>query len=296
MHQQLGQLVPALEHFIAAEKVKSGLDVDQAALRYKAVVFESRLEALQRTAELESLASLGGLVGAIAHEINSPLGAIQSSANVSMLAADKLAAGHDPKAVVALRDNAQVITDASRRISELVTRLKLLAGIDQARYSRIDVGRAVDDVVALLRPEFDQRVSVSVEREDVGLLIYGYATELYQVFLNLLRNCIQAIEGAGAVAIRISADNDWFRISFADTGRGIPVLLLPQLFTPGFSAESGRVRASLSLFTCMVVIKKHGGDIHVESEVGLGSTFTVLLPRSLEKSDPKLESPGSAAQ
>jgi signal transduction histidine kinase len=145
----------------------------------------------------------------------------------------------------------------------------------------------------LLRPEFDQRVSVSIEHGNVHP-IYAYATELYQVFLNLLRNCIQAIEGAGAVTIRITADADWFKVSFADTGRGIAPAILSQLFTPGFSADSGRVRASLSLFTCMLVAKKHGGDIRVESEVGHGSTFTVLLPRSLEKSDPKLELSGAA--
>jgi signal transduction histidine kinase len=289
VHQQLGQLAPALQHLIAAGKVKASLDVDQAALRYKAVVFESQLDALQRSAELESLASLGRLVGAIAHEINSPLGAIQSSANVAILAADKLMAGHDLKAVNALRANAQVITDASRRISEVVTRLKLLAGIDQARYSRIDMGRAIDDVVALLRPDFQDRVTVSVQYDEVGA-IYAYATELYQVFLNLLRNSVQAIEGAGSVTIRITADADWFRIWFTDTGRGIPAPLVPELFTLGFSADSGRVRASLSLFTCMAVAKKHGGDIVVESEVGRGSTFTLQLPRSLEKSDPKFES------
>lgn len=293
VHQQLGQLAPALQHLMAAEKIKSSLHVDQAALRYKAVVFESQLEELQRGAELESLASLGQLVAAIAHEINSPLGAIQSSANVAMLAADKLLVGHDPKAANALRTTAQVITDASRRISELVARLKLLAGIDQARYSRVDLARAVDDVVALLRPEFDQRVSVSVESQDLPP-VYAYATELYQVFLNLLRNSVQAIEGAGAVTIRITADNDWFRISFADSGRGIPAPLLSRLFTPDFNSGSGRVRASLSLFTCMLVAKKHGGDIRVESELGLGSTFSVLLPRSLERADPKLESAATA--
>jgi signal transduction histidine kinase len=288
VYQQLGQLSPALKHFIAADQVKSSLDVDQAALRYKAVVFESQLEALQRNAELESLASLGGLVGAIAHEINSPLGAIQSSANVAMLAAEKLLAGHDPKAANALKVNAQVIADASRRISELVTRLKALAGIDQARYARMEIGRAVEDVVALLAPELGDRVTVTVEKEELPA-VYAYAAELYQVFLNLLRNSIQAIDGAGSVTIRASADEMWFRIAFSDTGRGIPESQLGQLFTPGFTTESGRVRASLSLFTCKTVVKKHGGDIRVESEPGRGSTFTVLLPRTLEESDPRLE-------
>jgi signal transduction histidine kinase len=295
VYQQLGQLAPALQHYMDGEKVKSGLDIDQAALRYKAVVFESQLDALQKRAELEGLASLGGLVAAIAHEINSPLGAIQSSANVATLAAEKLVTEHDEKAVKVLKSNAQVITEAARRISELVSRLKVLAGIDQAQYTRLELANAVTDVVALLRPQFDQRVTVSVEAGDLPP-IYGYAAELYQVFLNLLSNAVQAIEGAGSVTIRLSTDMRWFRVSFTDTGRGIPKEMLTQLFTPGFSAGSGRVRASLSLFTCRLVARKHGGEIHVASEPGEGSTFTILLPRSLENSDSRLEAGETALQ
>lgn len=288
VYQQLGQLAPALQHFMDSEKVRSGLDIDQAALRYKAVVFESQLDALQRRAELESLASLGGLVAAIAHEINSPLGAIQSSANVTMLAAEKLAVRYDAKAAGTMKANAQVITDAARRISEVVSRLKVLAGIDQAHYTRLDLASAVQDVVELLRPQFDQRVSVSIEADDLPPL-YAYASELYQVFLNLLSNAVQSIDGAGSVAIHVTADERWFRIRFTDTGRGIPADVLPHLFTPAFNAGSGRVRASLSLFTCRLIARKHGGEIHVESEPGRGSTFEVLLPRSLERSDPRME-------
>lgn len=295
VYQQLGQLAAALQHYMDGEKVKSGLDVDQAALRYKAVIFESQLDALQRRAELEGLASLGGLVAAIAHEINSPLGAIQSSANVATLAAEKLIKGHDPKAVSVLQSNTGVITEAAHRISELVSRLKVLAGIDQASYARVDLDRALHDVVALLKPRFDQRVAVTIE-SDPTPPIYGYAAELYHVFLNLLSNAIQAIEGAGSVAIRLSADQRWFRVSFTDTGKGIPADLISQLFTPSFNTGAGRVRASLSLFTCRLIARKHGGEIQVRSEVGQGATFTVLLPRSLEKTDPRLELPDQALQ
>jgi signal transduction histidine kinase len=251
------------------------------------------LEALQRRAELEGLASLGKLVAAITHEINSPLGAIQSSANLTMVATKKLMEAHDAKAVSALRVNAKIITEAAGRISELITRLKLLAGVDQAPYTRIEITRAVEDVANLVRPEFHDRVSVSIQKE-ASPTIYAYATELYQVFLNLLRNSVQAIDGTGTVTIRITADEKWFRIAFTDTGRGIDAAVLPALFVPDFRSDSGRVRASLSLFTCMSVVKKHRGDIQVQSEVGRGSTFTVLLPRSLEQSDAYLESQTAA--
>jgi signal transduction histidine kinase len=288
VYQQTGQLAPALQHVLAWEKAKSELAIDEASLRYRALELETQLETVQRDAELEALASLGSLVGVIVHELNSPLGAIQSSANVATLAAVKLLAEYDLNLVHLLKSNAEVISAATGRISELVVRLKVFAGVDQARYGKTDIVSAVQDSIAMLRPEFADRVEVTVEHDCVAN-IYAYATELHQLFLNLLRNAVQAIEGAGAVSISITCNTEWFCVAFRDNGRGIPADALPQLFTPAFSTGSGRVRASLSLFTCMAIAKKHRGDIQVETKPGEGSTFTVRLPRSLEKPDTELE-------
>ena len=288
VYQSTGQLAPALQHVLAWEKAKSELAVDEASLRYRALALEAQLETVQRHAELEGLASLGSLVAAIVHEINSPLGAIQSSANVVARAMDKLSSDSNAKVVEVAKSNAAVISDGSKRISELVTRLKVFAGVDQARYAKIDIVRAIEDSIALLRPEAEERVAIEVEH-DCQPIIYAYATELHQLFLNLLRNGIQAIEGVGTMKVRVHCDSALFRIEFTDSGRGIPAHLLPNIFTPSFTSGTGRVRASLSLFTSLAVAKKHRGDIEVKTEVGQGSTFTVLLPRSLERSDVELE-------
>ena len=288
VYRQTGQLAPALQHVLAWEKAKSELAIEEASLRYRALELEAQLEIVQRHAELASLATLGSLVSAIVHELNSPLGAIHSTANVSTRAAQKLQTAYDVTLVQLLASNAEAISGAALRISELVARLKVFAGVDQARYGKMDIISAVKDSIALLRPEFQDRVAVRVEHECLPN-IFAYATELHHLFLNLLRNAVQAIDGAGMVSISIACDSEWFRIAFTDNGRGIPAEALRTLFTPAFSAGSGRVRASLSLFTCMAVAKKHRGDIQVTTAPGEGSTFTVLLPRSLEKTDSELE-------
>ena len=287
-YERAGQFEAALRHFKQYERVKSELASDQAALRYRALALQTQLEQFQKGAETEKLAALGSLVAALAHEINSPLGAIRSSGDVVLRAAQKLGEGISERTIDALRTNSRVIADASRRIEELVSRLKSFAGIDQAAYARIDLTRAVEDTVALLGPEFEGRVAVSVECEPVPQ-IYGFAAELSQVFMNLLRNASESIPEKGSITVRVFGDAASIRIAFRDTGRGIAAENLPHIFTPGFSTQSRRVKASLSLFTCMNIVRRHGGNIEVESAPGQGSTFTVVLPRRLEHADPHLE-------
>jgi signal transduction histidine kinase len=210
---------------------------------------------------------------------------------VVLRAAEKLTNGASERSVDALRTNSRVIADASRRIEELVNRLKSFAGIDQAAYAQIDLVKAIEDTVALIGTEFDGRVNVTVEHESVPL-VYGFAAELSQVFMNLLRNALEAIPEQGTVCIRVSVDSSSIRIAFKDSGRGINPEHLPHIFTPGFTTQSRRVKASLSLFTCLNIVRRHGGTIEVASAPGHGSTFTVVLPRRLETADAQLE--GSA--
>jgi signal transduction histidine kinase len=290
-YEKAGQFEAALRHFKEYEQAKSELAADQAALRYRALALQSQLEMFQKSAETEKLAALGSLVAALAHEINSPLGAIRSSGDVVLRAAEKLAESPSERSVNALRTNSRVIADASRRIEELVNRLKSFAGIDQAAYAQIDLVKAIEDTVKLVGPEFDGRVTVSVEHDPVPR-IYGYAAELSQVFMNLLRNALEAIPDKGEVTAKVTADNNSIRIAFHDTGRGIAPEHLPHIFTPGFTTQARRVKASLSLFSCLNIVRRHGGTIEVESTPNRGSTFTVILPRRLENADPQLE--GSA--
>jgi tetratricopeptide (TPR) repeat protein len=115
VYQQTGQLAPALQHVFAWEKAKSELAIDEASLRYRVLKLEVQFEMVHRHAELEALASLGSLVSAIVNELNSPLGAIQSSANVSTRALEKLYAGYDVGLLRVLESNAQVIAGAAGR-------------------------------------------------------------------------------------------------------------------------------------------------------------------------------------
>jgi signal transduction histidine kinase len=105
---------------------------------------------------------------------------------------------------------------------------------------------------------------------------------MHQVVMHLLRNAAQAIDAQGMVTIRGSVDDRLIRISFIDTGRGIAPDVVTRIFNPTFTSRDHRVKASLSLFTCMKIVNRHEGAIRVESALGSGSTFTIELPRELE--------------
>jgi signal transduction histidine kinase len=100
--------------------------------------------------------------------------------------------------------------------------------------------------------------------------------------MNLIRNAAQAIEGPGAVTLCTRVDGTSIRIGVKDTGRGMSEEQRKSIFNPSFNRQGSRVRAAMSLFACLNIARKHGGDISVESAIGKGSTFTVILPRSLE--------------
>ena len=309
IYEKTGDLASALSHYKAYEQIKTEIFSDQATLRHKALELESQLEIhrlrnvelaelleqLQVTqAELlnrEKMAALGSLVAALAHEINSPLGVIQSSSDLTLRCADKLSGSADPRAAIeALRTNARLIKEASQRIGKLVTSLKSFAQLDRAEFGDFDVLQALDHILSLLEPEFRGRVEVVRDLQPVPV-INVYGAELNQVFMNLLRNAAQAIEGQGTITLQTHADDSSIRIRVKDSGRGIPAELCDAIFNPSFNREGDRVRASLSLFGCLNIARKHGGDIAVDSKIGHGSTFTVILPRSLENAT----EPGRAA-
>ena len=111
-----------------------------------------------------------------------------------------------------------------------------------------------------------------------------YPGELNQVFMHLLTNAAQAIAEKGSIIIQTSMEDQNVQICIADDGVGIPPEKIEHLFDPDFTKDGVRVKAGLGLFTSYNIIKKHKGQIKVESEVGKGTKFTILLPLNLQNS------------
>jgi len=238
----------------------------------------------------EKMATLGQLVAGLTHEINTPVGAMRSMNDTKSKAIVKLqkvlekiapnAVENDrdlKRAMAVISQADQLVDQGTARLSEIVENLKNFVRLDEAETVVADIHEGLDSVLALLAPNMIADIDVVREYGDVPSFVCQ-ARKLNQVFLNLLKNACQAIDGAGQITITTSLKDHLIYVAIRDTGRGIRPEDLESIFDPNFTTKSAVVRASLGLSICYQIVQEHQGRIWVESEVGKGSVFTVILP------------------
>jgi signal transduction histidine kinase len=262
---------------------------------------EVTLKELQETqselVQSEKMASLGKLAAGIAHEINNPMGALKSTASTSEQCVSKIEqfiAEHQALADIKdesrfknllqiLKDNSQVFSEVSHRISNTVDSFINFARLDMAGFDKFDIHQGIDNTLRLIQHEIKARTEVVKEFGDIPP-IPCYPGELNQVFMHLLTNAAQAIEEKGSITIQTYLEGEKVHILIQDSGVGIPPEKIESLFDPDFTKNGSRVKAGLGLFTSYNIINKHKGQIKVQSDVGKGTTFTIILPLDLEDS------------
>jgi signal transduction histidine kinase len=259
---------------------------------------ESTLNELKATqtelVQSEKMAALGKLAAGIAHEINNPLGALKSTASTStqcILKIEQFFAEGDglteiknnvgfQKLFQILKANSQVFATVGARVTKIVNSFINFARLDKAGFAKVDIHEGIKNTLTLIQHEIKTKTNVKKEFGDIPKIVC-YPGELNQVFMNLLTNAAQAIKGGGEITIRTFRDKGNVHIRIADTGVGIPPDKIEELFDPGFNKDGSRMKAGLGLFTSYNIIQKHQGQIKVESEVGKGTTFIIILPVDL---------------
>lgn len=239
----------------------------------------------------EKMAALGQLVAGVAHEINTPIGSIHSTADVSRSALDIIKSvlqatpmSDEPqekkmqRALKILDESCSTYKLASERIVEVVRSLKNFSRLDEAERKEADLHEGIDTTLTLLRHELKHGIKVVKNYSDLPK-VDCLPNQLNQVFMNILVNAVHAMEGKGTITITTENSGDAVTIKFADTGKGIPKQNLQRIFDPGFTSKGVGVGTGLGLSISYQIIEKHGGAIEVESEVGKGSTFTIRIPR-----------------
>jgi signal transduction histidine kinase len=245
-------------------------------------------EAKAQLLQSEKMASLGLLIAGLAHEINTPLGAIHSNNDIvgrSLEKLNKCLDQADPPASNA-DDVARILSVldevcknsalATERLIGIVGSLKNFARVDESDRKQVNIHEGIDSTLVLVQHQFKGRIKVVKEYGDIPL-VECYPNRLNQVFMNMLVNAGQAISDRGTVTIRTYLEDDFVKIAISDTGVGIRPESLSKIFDPGFTTKGVGVGTGLGLSICYRIIQEHKGSIDVASD-NTGSTFTIKLP------------------
>jgi len=256
--------------------------------KYRLILQEQREAERLQTAKMESLRRL---VAGTAHELNNPIGVISSSTDVSLKAIDKitesLAKDLPGKQLLETKDLFRIfelLEDANQsckvaadKVATIVINLRRFVRLDEGEWQMADIHEGLDSVLALVQPEIENRIDIEKNYGSIPK-IYCSPSSLNQVFMYLLKNAAEAIEGQGRILVKTSAAEDMLKIEIRDTGAGIPRANFDKIFDPGFTTKGVKVGVGLGLSISYHIIKDHNGSIEVESEIGQGSAFTIALP------------------
>jgi signal transduction histidine kinase len=287
-------------------KVLRGMMID--------VTDQRRLE--NELAQAQKLESVGRLAAGVAHEINTPVQFVSDSVHFVREAMDDLSqivdkyrelrnATENGKDVAAaakaaeeaeddadldyILENAPVALDRARdglgRVAAIVRSMKEFAHPDRKEMAQSDLNQAIQSTLVIASNEYKYVAEVETDFADIPL-VNCYAGEINQVVLNLIVNAAHAIgdvvkgtSSKGKIKVTTRTLGDQVEISIGDTGKGIPVEVRSRIFDPFFTTkEVGRGTGQGLAIARTVVVDKHGGTLHFETEIGQGTTFFIRLP------------------
>ncbi len=267
--------------------------------------YEELKETQARVLQQEKMASVGFLAAGVAHEINNPTGFILSNLGTLEKYAERLgslvqaqrsfiAALPGPPAGVEeleeqyrkgkidfilddLKNLLRESTDGALRVKEIVKDLKIFSRTDEGCMQRADINGVIQSTLNMAWNEIKYKATLEKEFGDIPE-IPCYAQKLSQVFMNLLVNAAQAIERQGVIRIRTWQEKEAVLVAISDTGCGMPTEVQKRIFEPFFTTKPVGQGTGLGMSISFEIIKKHRGEIRVESRPGEGTTFTIRLP------------------
>ena len=316
-----GQIAVAIDNAAMAEDLrKSNEQIELYSLNLEAMVLNRTSELEKANRELkaaqaqllqtEKLSSLGQLAAGIAHEINNPIGFINSNIRTMgeyvedlMRLIEKyeaLDSAINKKEYGSLKPICSNIADIKKemkfdfikedfskliqeskdgayRVYKIVRDLRGFARADDAERQFVDIHRALDSTLNIVWNELKYKAEVIRDYGDMPE-VECLPTQLNQVFMNILVNAGQAIKEKGKVTIKTYSEGEQVFVEISDTGAGIPEENLGKIFDPFFTTKEPGKGTGLGLSIAYNIIKKHNGEIKVKSVIGEGTTFIIELP------------------
>jgi signal transduction histidine kinase len=256
---------------------------NELAERIKAEESKQKLEVA--LLQGQKLQAIGTLSGGIAHDFNNLIYAIKGY--VEMAREDV------PKDSSIYRNLGKVL-DASQRGQDLIARILAFSRKQkQIELHPLHLKSVFESVISLLKPTIPSSVAIHLNDISKNYVILGDQTQLHQVIVNIINNAVDAMNGEGVITIHITqiaanddyllqfpsiANADYCKINISDTGHGMDQTTMKRIYEPFFTTREVGKGTGLGLSTVHSIIKGHHGEISVTSQLGQGSTFTLLLP------------------
>ncbi len=235
-------------------------------------------EALRRIAQSEKLAAIGQLAAGVMHEINNPLATIGACVDAVRGRAEDAGEG----VAQGIEEYLRIVDAEVQRCKRIVEGLLDYSRPKKAALGPVAVNTVVEETLFLLK-HHDRFKRIEVQRDLAPGLpeVQANGEQLIQVFMALMLNAMDAMEARGTLTVRTGVNPeraDEVCIAFSDTGSGIPRADIQKIFEPFYTTKPQGRGTGLGLSICYAIVAEHGGRIEVDSQLGQGSTFRVLLP------------------
>lgn len=258
-------------------------------------------EAQTKLVHSAKMTSLGQLVAGVAHELNNPIGFIYSnmshlkeSAEKLFLIIEEIEKNPEQAAQIKQKHDFEYIQkdlprlikscqDGSQRTRDIVIGLRNFSRLEESQLKEIDIHESIDTTLELLKGEISSRIKVHRQYETIPK-VFCYASQINQVFMNILSNAVHAVQGNGQIWIAThllkATQNQSGRvqISIQDSGTGMKPDVLDKIFEPFFTTKEVGRGTGLGLSISYGIIQNHGGDIQVRSQLGVGTEFIITIP------------------
>lgn len=299
-----------LTHFVGIQSDVTAREEARRQVIEKQQALEAALTQLRETQAMlvhaEKMTALGQMVAGVAHEINNPIAYVSSNVHaLKQMVIDITDAysqleraginSSDPAmqtAVTAIRqtldipflledfdDLIKTSLTGLNRVRKIVNELRTFSRLDEAEYKVADLREGIASTLLIAQVQLKDRITVEVALDNL-LPIKCYPAELNQVFLNLLLNAAYAIDGKGKITITGQDTGDALQLTFTDTGCGMTPEVMKNIFHPFYTTKPVGVGTGLGLAIAYKIITDgHGGRLEVDSTPGIGSTFTIWLPK-----------------
>lgn len=277
---RLTQVTKSRKHAYQRLKIEFQKEITE---RIKAEESKQKLEiALLQGQKLQAI---GTLSGGIAHDFNNLIYAIKGYVEM---------AREDVPNDSLVHKNLGKVLDAAQRGQELIARILAFGRQHQQHeFQPLHLKSVLESVISLLKPTIPSSVVINLMDISNEYMIFGDQTQLHQVIVNIINNAVDAMDGEGVIIIQVThlsvnddylltfpniIHSDYCKIDISDTGHGMDQTTMGRIYEPFFTTKEVGKGTGLGLSTVHTIINEHHGEISVTSQLGLGSTFTLLLP------------------